>query len=782
RSTLLPWLSEGFSPSKGGSLGGERSGGRILDDLDMSWRASPVKPPPTSFLYESSLTLTSINTHKNNSNGNNTFADAVFQDGNVAKMNRVNQLAEPQPELNFTFGSIVDDACPSTPDSEDLRQDLLKLEHTNRRLLEENAELDHQVTCSEESNSSLRQHCQQLEHALNNMQQQLIETRRMEEEAEEMRLLLFKEQEDKISCLEKENSSLTNKLKVMQRELDSARDELENHNIREEALIQDHKTEMANLALKLLQCKTEAMQKAEDAKEAIKELEKLNEALHEEKSCLEEQLLHVKGQLASMTSRSYSEVSGDVYEGLTASFSFSTPFAADNSLRSGQGTPLSIHSEIQTMKDNSGSLPFCEKSDDGVSFGFSPEKGSHSDTSLSSRKGEAAFPSLIGDMLKSLFDGEEQQCKSLMKKLDDEKYSALDTIFHAQCDKLVKLVKELENIRKKRQDNLSPFSTKSSTKTSSFYTPSRRSSQNGSEGDDVEVLETPCNKTSSGHTPRTPGPCVSMLISKFEQSSQASSPVTLECSERIGLVDYNSNVAKSLEFTAVSGQDLDMSSESKESKPTQKYDFIRDSKILNRSRIIRQEAVGDDFIVDHDDMIIEETCKAGLEKIARKGVENAVEPPSVPSESEIGDVPDRLDSGFEQDGECSIVIVGSQPVHEQYISNNSKVDNNKAKFIHEMVHGKSVVLHSGLDGEDSGNDKDKWSDHENEENMTTPLKRRVLVKCNTASSTGSTTVEMDTDMFMENSQLMKLMKEVKQQEDLIQKLKQQVGVHFIIKE
>ncbi|XP_037792766.1 protein KASH5-like [Penaeus monodon] len=180
----------------------------------MSRPPSPISPAP-SFIFNQ------------NAKNNNNVDNASFR-GTGEKANHVPQLAD-HSGLNYTFGSLEDEAGTHRPDPGELQQEVLELEHTNRRLTGENAELTTHLTHAEDLNTSLREQCRQLEQALNSVQHQLAGARRMETEIEEFRNLLDVEREEKgrllgrLGHLEKDNQELAARLEGLVAQVNAAK-------------------------------------------------------------------------------------------------------------------------------------------------------------------------------------------------------------------------------------------------------------------------------------------------------------------------------------------------------------------------------------------------------------------------------------------------------------------------------------------------------------------------------------------------------------------------------
>ncbi|XP_063604418.1 protein KASH5-like [Penaeus indicus] len=291
RSTLLPWLRP---PGSSGPVPG--------DTLVMSRPPSPISPAP-SFIFNQ------------NANNNNNVDNTSFR-GTGEKANHVPQLAD-HSGLNYTFGSLEDEAGTHRPDPGELQQEVLELEHTNRRLTGENAELTTHLTNAEDLNTSLREQCRQLEQALNSVQHQLAGARRMETEIEEFRNLLDMEREEKgrllgrLGHLEKDNQELAARLEDLVAQVNAAHEEAEGRATREAQLVAEHKTQVATLMEKLSSWKSQAQSQGSivrDLEETVKDLRRVIEVLKDEKSNLEQQLTCLREELTSVTTQPDHEI------------------------------------------------------------------------------------------------------------------------------------------------------------------------------------------------------------------------------------------------------------------------------------------------------------------------------------------------------------------------------------------------------------------------------------------------------------------------------------------
>ncbi|XP_050729570.1 uncharacterized protein LOC127005091 isoform X5 [Eriocheir sinensis] len=480
-----------------------------------------------------------------------------------------------QHSLNYTYGSIEDEGGVTSPDPGELQQEVLELSHTNKRLTGENQELTTHLTAAEDTNATLREQCVGLRHALQGVQQQLEAARALEAEVEAARRLVEEGKDEReqllsrLSHLERDNTSLTTRLHTLSKQLNAAQEELDGRTQWEEEAVQRHRDEVGRLSAELAHWKAQAQTQTLAAyrlQETLEDVKKLVEVLREEKRSLEDQLNHVKEELAAAT-RTESDLSLlDGAEGALALDSTSPEKSFDGSGRekaSGAGvtprtpaaftttatntsaaptpppapspsvnTPLSIHSEIQTMGEDSGSLPFCEKTEGGSK----EERGSCS----FSEAGDSPLASVLTTMLRWWREWEERGIPLLRAMLDKDTV-ALHSHVATHYEELVRLEKELQEIR--RVTHSSPVTPGLASLEEAL--------KEGSVGSSTQDSALPSSQATTPTLPkrnsRTPGSHVSHLIYMFESSSQSSSPVCSEASEHPGSVEHPSSLTRMIQ-------------------------------------------------------------------------------------------------------------------------------------------------------------------------------------------------------------------------------------------
>ncbi|XP_045105671.1 uncharacterized protein LOC123501150 isoform X2 [Portunus trituberculatus] len=564
RSTLLPQVGAWGAPFHAPSY----------SSLDMSRPPSPISPPrsltngaptlrpPAPIFPEDDCGPRSLEGGRNGHHPHHP---------NHSRLHHHNHHHHHNSFANFTYGSIEDEGGVTLPDPGELQQEVLELTHTNKRLTGENHDLTSHLTTAEETNATLRDQCRALQHALEGVQQQLSVARELEAEVEAARRQVEDGREEKESLvtrlahLERDNTSLTSRLQLLTQQLSAAQEEAESHSLREEEAVRRHREEVARLSSQLSQWKAQAETQTLAAyrlRETLEDVQKLVEVLREEKRSLEEQLNHVKEELAAATASTESELSGlelgddgmtfdtvtlEKAEGGKRSDAAApspvplmpgAPFASPATATPTQAhpspsvnTPLSIHSEIHTMGEDSGSLPFCEKSE-GAS---SEERPS---TSSSDAAG-SPLASVLASMLRWWREWEERGIPLLRAMLNQDTI-ALHSHVATHYEELLRLERELQEIRRVTQ----PLST------TSEWAPLEEALQRGS----VSSARDSALPSSQATTPtmprrqvRTPGSFVSQLISKFESSSQSSSPVCSEASEVPGSGDHLSGLSRILQ-------------------------------------------------------------------------------------------------------------------------------------------------------------------------------------------------------------------------------------------
>ncbi|XP_069958516.1 serine-rich adhesin for platelets isoform X5 [Cherax quadricarinatus] len=769
RSTLLPW---GRSPSRGGN--GDGIVGTRSKRLGMSRSPSPVPPASTPSVIADKTDI-------------NTFDHATCR-GESDKMNHMGRLSE-QSALNFTYGSIEDEGGVTKPDPGELEQEVLELEHTNRRLTGEKAELTTILTHAEDANVSLREQCRYLEHTLSNVQQQLVSARKLETEMEEVRVQLDSEREEKerlqstLAQLEKDNLALSLRLEALIQQLNSAHEDVENQTLVERELVRSHKSEVAMLVAELAKWKHEAETQAlasHHLEETVKDLRKLTEVLREERASLEDQLSDVREELASVKAQAEVEVSGvdiveesspnvcKVEEGVTVPLSAATwgplslsaPVDTPSLLGPTREATLSIHSEIQTMGEESGSLPFCEKIEDNVMTASKSQSEEMitqlpvSDVALSTQT------SLVLKMLKLWQDWEEEGVP-LLKSMIKEDTSALHAHFKSHRNELIKLGKQLQEItRKTAVETPSPY--RKSPLSHSF----KRGPLSTSQDARVPSLQ---SATPRSRIQRTPGSIVSQLISKFEHSSQSASPVNSELSERLSLTYSGSNLSKIVqrfqdrrdslssfsEYDAGRRNSYDGGCSSVSSDVGKTSNSPTSNSPITFKTMNKHGSHKDNhFGLDLGSEETSDECYFSKKLICAKDSENELNCTS--QEYDIND------SSIEQDREFS------------YIDTRNSIEKKSMDCMYDNLNTEKqkidgAILDFGFD-EDlnaDGNERNKDQNHRGTERLEDAVK-------NNENKVGEVDLEFEEDVYMETSHLMKLMNEVAEQRIIITQLKEQL--------
>ncbi|KAG7166287.1 KASH5-like [Homarus americanus] len=736
---------------------------------------------------------------------NNPFDNVSFRGGS----DKTSRLGDKQEVFNYTFGSIEDEGGVTRPDPGELQQEVLELAHTNRRLTGENADLTAHLTHAEDTNLSLREQCHHLEHTLSSVQQQLVAARRLEAEMEEVQNQLECEREEKeqlqtrLTYLEKDNLTLTTRLEDLLQQMESDQEDTESQAALQAELVKNHKDEVATLVNELAKWKVEAETHALAAHhldETAKDLRKLNTALRDEKANLEEQLAHLKEELVSAT-HSETEISGiDVGEeaeqnnvdseevmlsrphskGTWGAPSFSTPYCNKSALSSPEDTPLSIHSEIQTMGEYSGSLPFCEKSKNTTSSVVKSEAGVNtvpqpylSDKSLSS------LTSLLNSMLKWWRDWEERGVP-LLKGTIEEDTAALHVHFIAHHEELLKLEKELQEIKKQIVIHTPPPSS-GRTSVSDGCREGSLSSPRDTQ------LPSAQHVTPKSKPQKTPGSLVSQLISRFEQSSRSTSPACSELSDRFGFVECNSNLSKMVERSRAgrgssssypdhdcgrsspsydggrssASSDFGRASPSSEhTSPT--FKTMEDHKIQKKNSSESDSCLGSNLVISEESGD-EHYCSSDI--LSAKDCVGETSPTS----QEYIDI--VLHNSIEQDTDFTYMDTENtvQETSTTVVCDNIEEDNKEEDLPEDTEKFGGILLDCGLETEDlvtkEDNRKEDNRNVENEDHTGSSAHRDDQEKDNGSTTTVEVDIELETDIYMETSHLMKLMNELTLMED-----------------
>ncbi|XP_068210258.1 LOW QUALITY PROTEIN: uncharacterized protein [Palaemon carinicauda] len=726
RSTLLPRM-KGSRGTGGGEDDEESDPGG--DVLDMSRPPSPITPAAgASCFYRNTLSTTF---HKSRDEA---------------------REAQESPCYNFRIGEVTT-ASFRTPDPEVLQEDLRELELTRRHLVERNAELNAQIQVCEDANNSLRKHCLDLEGALKGFQHQIKDKDKLEEDIKELHSLLDNEREARqnaeaqIYVLKKEKFSLASKLEDTEIELKYCQEE----NFRVKQRVGDLVKEKENEAAVFRNLIDQYERQLSEELKTAENLQEENKELHEDLRNLQEELVYFKEKLSAAPPEVNRTVEEDDLQLNTSNRVAKAPWTPDlfttcDQTTSATETPGSIRSEIEMMSTSDGSIPFCGKSERGISTG-----SLNCEVIFGSvGKGDASTLSYLTSIL-NWWKERSSQNDSCPKEFKDEKDSAMYSHFLKHYDELLKLEKGLQNIVKKEVDHSSPLLENTCEKTPPSSRRASRNSTAGTLSPEGNLGNADTLSQSSGL--RTPGSLVSNLIYKFERSSLSPSPSYSSESKRIAS-------SKEYESEGEGG-----SLKSKKSKPSHDYDYLRDSKILSRSELILSES-RDDRLDNNSNLI---SAEEDNENVTDAISENASErlTGSLPQSCNASDV---LDSGFEQDTGYGIITMGYQPMYGSRNDVCSKDDDDKWSVEHKV--NRVVVLSSGLDCEDSESQEDVFEE-------TTTLKLTQVAQVPTPSSDQDAELDLGVDVepepFMEHSQLMKLTNQVQEKDNLLKKVKKQLS-------
>ncbi|XP_066947238.1 uncharacterized protein [Macrobrachium rosenbergii] len=734
RSTLLPRRMKG---SRGGTGGGEDDEDSCCSDpggdvLDMSRPPSPITPTAGAASSSSSCFY------------HNTLSTTFHKSRDETRE------AQESPCYNFRIGEVTT-ASFRTPDPEALQEDLRELELTRRHLVERNAELNAQIHVCEDANNSLRKHCLDLEAALKSFQHQVKDKEKLEEDIKELQCLLDNEREARQSAeaqvyiLKKEKFSLASKIEDAEIELKCCQEENYRAKQRVCDLVKEKENEAASFRQMIEQYKSRLSEEAKIAED----LQEENKELQADLQNLQEELVYCQEKLSVVPAEVNRTVEEDDLQLNTSSRGRKTSwtpelFTTCSKTPPATETPGSIRSEIEMMSTSDGCIPFCGKSERGMSTG-----SLHSERIFcaSSGKGDASSLSFLTSILN--WWRESNQNDSSSKDFKDEKESAMYSHFLKHYDELLKLEKGLQNIVKKEVDHSSPLPGPPSGKTPP---PSRRTSADSTAG----TLSPEANlEGPDAHTPssgfRTPGSLVSNLIYKFERSSLSPSPSYSSESKR-------STSAKECELE---GEDGNL--KSKRSKPNHDYNYLRDSKIINRIFV----ESGDDRLDSNSNLISAEEDSDNVTDVISEDASECLTG-SLPQSCSASDV---LDSGFEQDTGYGIVTVGYQPTYGS--RNDALGKKNEETTSAEQTADKVVVLSGGLDFEESETSKDTLE-------VTATLELPQVGRVSTPRSARDAEpdelgVDVEAEAFMKQSRLMRLTNQVREKDRLLKKVKQQLS-------
>ncbi|CAL4063975.1 unnamed protein product, partial [Meganyctiphanes norvegica] len=479
---------------------------------------------------------------------------------------------ESQRRLDYTYGSLEDEAGTPKLDPGELQHEVAELCHTNKRLHGENAELTTYLTQAEDANCSLRQHCIVLEQDLSSIKTQLADARRLEAELEEVRTRLEAERDengelcDRLTHLERDNCTLQERIHELSAQVRHAQEEVESLTQKEECLIQEHQMKVAKLAEDLSIMREQSVLQDKTSHQlntTILEMKKVTKVLEDEKNGLEEQLDIVRGELEMATSMHCSHMQKEIQNiteedevisdpkltpyhivfgsgGAGGSVSskrrlpwvphlYSTPYPSRISFINSDIQTPSIHSEMQALGENNGSLPFCEKSESGSSF-QSPFKNNMASPQVPSMNGDIGRMSNINSG--SVRDTNELQANlvsmfsrylswwkkweakgvPLIQGLHDVNVRPLQEHLTAHHGELLKLESELQHVLKSRGISYSRMINEQ-----------RRFSESSAHASDVSSQETQATQKLRSSlvitTPRRRAPCISRvknMVSRFE--------------------------------------------------------------------------------------------------------------------------------------------------------------------------------------------------------------------------------------------------------------------------
>ncbi|XP_066947254.1 uncharacterized protein [Macrobrachium rosenbergii] len=723
--------------SRGGTGGGEDDEDSCCSDpggdvLDMSRPPSPITPTAGAASSSSSCFY------------HNTLSTTFHKSRDETRE------AQESPCYNFRIGEVTT-ASFRTPDPEALQEDLRELELTRRHLVERNAELNAQIHVCEDANNSLRKHCLDLEAALKSFQHQVKDKEKLEEDIKELQCLLDNEREARQSAeaqvyiLKKEKFSLASKIEDAEIELKCCQEENYRAKQRVCDLVKEKENEAASFRQMIEQYKSRLSEEAKIAED----LQEENKELQADLQNLQEELVYCQEKLSVVPAEVNRTVEEDDLQLNTSSRGRKTSwtpelFTTCSKTPPATETPGSIRSEIEMMSTSDGCIPFCGKSERGMSTG-----SLHSERIFcaSSGKGDASSLSFLTSILN--WWRESNQNDSSSKDFKDEKESAMYSHFLKHYDELLKLEKGLQNIVKKEVDHSSPLPGPPSGKTPP---PSRRTSADSTAG----TLSPEANlEGPDAHTPssgfRTPGSLVSNLIYKFERSSLSPSPSYSSESKR-------STSAKECELE---GEDGNL--KSKRSKPNHDYNYLRDSKIINRIFV----ESGDDRLDSNSNLISAEEDSDNVTDVISEDASECLTG-SLPQSCSASDV---LDSGFEQDTGYGIVTVGYQPTYGS--RNDALGKKNEETTSAEQTADKVVVLSGGLDFEESETSKDTLE-------VTATLELPQVGRVSTPRSARDAEpdelgVDVEAEAFMKQSRLMRLTNQVREKDRLLKKVKQQLS-------
>lgn len=289
---------------------------------------------------------------------------------------------------------------------------------------------------------------------------------------------------------------------------------------------------------------------------------------------------------------------------------------------------------------------------------------------------------------------------------------------------MLKIESKLQGIIKKKTQTQTPPS-------------SGRSSLSGIVGRSRSSSREHSSTRSSLSRPRTPGSHVSQLISKFETASPSASPVPSELSERLSrLVDYNSNVSKEVDGTGQCSPSSSVDSNSRRSPVI--FKNIRECKIQRKQKSFEAELCLEEINISEE-----------------------------VSEEETDDIPKDV---YAKARSCDSASAADK---QNVTQENVPVDIGE-----QVVESDGVLLKIGLDAE--GETVKELSRDENEKDDVIDVQFEGIQSEGVFRKGITVEVDLESDIYMENSHLMRLMTEVKEQKLLIEDLRCQVSDDLLI--
>lgn len=343
----------------------------------------------------------------------------------------------------------------------------------------------------------------------------------------------------------------------------------------------------------------------------------------------------------------------------------------------------------------------------------------------------------------------------------------------------MKLESELQDIRKTAVMCNPPLSR--------MILSSGRSEEHSPNGCHRTPFVFPRDGTPSSRRSKTPGSIVSQLISKFEYSSRSTSPACSEPLERLGSVDYNSNLSKSLDTGRSGRGSINSYTDNDDERSFPSYEGSRSSRSSEAGRTSPVSNTSTDSLKNLSPLILKkidelqtrngklspesefsikstnksslatsenEQCYSVDNFVSAKDSQNKPSPTSQKCDSDV--LSDKWTSGstrnLYQDKDTTIVC----DTETDYNMKCSKQEQNECE---------GVVLAFGLDFKDENNEQNSTIGQD----IVEKTEEEIQDKDNAIVE-----VDVETEFCMETSHLMKLMNEVAEQRELISELKQQV--------